>query len=358
VFFNLYLCPCKYPEIAKDVCTIMVIDVDNSENEKRLNLDQVNEPIFLVCAADDRYSMPLTVTARSIIENLKSDRRIVLFIIDGGIKNHNKEKILSSLSSENFKVEFVPKPTSLLEDIEEFHKYRKMNGEAEQKHVTIASYYRLLISDLLPSQIEKVIYLDCDLVVRGDIEKLWQTNLEEHYLLAVPDMWICSVSHHLGLLNYKELEISPDSKYFNAGVLVINLQKWRLGKITTKAVEYLKQKREYVRYHDQDVLNALLAGQWGEIDPRWNVTPTIHTYSSWRDSPFSEDVYNSLIHEPYIVHFASHDKPWNSRRTLLKDYFFYYVDMTAWSGWRLTLWRRLWLKLVSELRNLNLWFGE
>ncbi|HIK06632.1 MAG TPA: glycosyltransferase family 8 protein [Trichormus sp. M33_DOE_039] len=308
--------------------------------------------IVVVCAADDNYAMQLAVTGRSALVNLKGDRKILLFIIDGGIKKHNKRKILKSLDSEKCQVKFLPQPDSLLgNDIEEINKRLGPDGKTIAKYVSIATFFRLLIPEILPEQLEKVIYLDCDLVVRGNLEQLWQTDLGDNYVLAAQDTWIPYVSNSNGLLNYKELGISSDSKYFNAGVLVINLKKWRTDDISAKAINYLKQKTEYIRWHDQDVLNPLFVGQWGELDPRWNCSPSsVYAYSSWKDSPFSEEVYNNLIRDPYIIHYVSNKKPWTSRHTLLKEYFFEYVDMTEWSGWRLTIWRRFWLRLIHEFR--------
>lgn len=325
----------------------------NIENKPESTLK--NEPIVLVCAADDNYAMPLAVTARSVLVNITSQRKTILFVIDGGIKNHNKQKILNSLSLDNCEVRFIPKPSALLEDIEEVKNYCEANEKISAlKHLSIASYYRLLIPEILPQNIEKVIYLDCDLVVNTNLEQLWQIDLGENLVLAVQDVLVRYVSTSQGLLNYKQLGISPDSKYFNAGVLAIDLKKWREYGITAKAIRYLKQNKDYIRLHDQDVLNALLADQWGELDPKWNLLlPHALAYSSWQESPFSENAYNSLIREPYIIHFATDRKPWNSRHALMKEHFFHYVDLTAWSGWRLTFARRLWIWLVREFRKMT-----
>jgi lipopolysaccharide biosynthesis glycosyltransferase len=296
--------------------------------------------------------MPLSVTVRSALENLKGDRKVFLFIIDGGIKIYNKNKILNSLISETCNVKFIQIPQNWLKTIEESHLYCEAHNITVNRYISFSCYYRLLIPELLHKDFKKVIYLDCDLVVRGDLEQLWQIDLEENYVLAAQDMWIRSVSSPRGLLNYQELGIPPDSKYFNSGVLVINLEKWRINKISTKAMQYLKQNLKYIRYHDQDVLNALLVSRWGELDPRWNCQHTIRGCLSWRESPFSEEVYNNLIHDPYIIHYVTELKPWISRHTPFKEYFFKYVDMTEWSGWRLTIFRQLWLKIIKAIKKI------
>ncbi|PHM05919.1 glycosyltransferase [Nostoc sp. 'Peltigera malacea cyanobiont' DB3992] len=75
--------------------------------------------------------------------------------------------------------------------------------------------------------------------------------------------------------------------------------------------------------HDQDALNAILAGKWGELEPGWNQMPYLFQYSSWQDSPFTEDVFNQLINNPDIIHFSTKDKPWhNSCNHPDKDLFF------------------------------------
>jgi lipopolysaccharide biosynthesis glycosyltransferase len=319
-----------------------------------------DDPIVIVCAADDNYAMPLAVMARSVLENLKDGCDLLLFVIDGGIKNYNKQKILKSLFFANCVVKFVPKPDPLsFKRVEEVNKYCDIEGITMHKDtISIATYYRLFLPELIPVQIEKVIYLDCDLVVEEDILNLWKADLEDNYLLAAEDFWIHSVSAHNGLLNYKKLGIDQESKYFNAGVLVINLKKWRSDEITAKAIEYLIQNKEYIRFHDQDVLNGLLAGQWGQLDPRWNLTPGIYDYYSEEESLFPKDIYDNLIRHPYIIHFASGTKPWNSCNVYYKEHFFKYLDKTEWKGWRFTFWKELQLNLAYKFQKLKTLIGK
>ncbi|MHC5729689.1 MAG: glycosyltransferase family 8 protein, partial [Nostoc sp.] len=191
--------------------------------------------------------------------------------------------------------------------------------------ITTAAYYRLLIPQLLPKQFHKAIYIDSDVIVQGNIEGLWNIDIGEYYLLAAQDLGAPYVSSPRGLINYQELGISPESKYFNSGVLVMNLKKWREDQIFEKVIEYLTINKQYVRWHDQDALNAILAGKWGELEPGWNQMPYLFQYSSWQDSPFTEDVFNQLINNPDIIHFSSRDKPWqNSCKHPYKDLFFQY----------------------------------
>ncbi len=312
--------------------------------------------IAVVCAADDAYAMPLAVTVRSALENLKGNRKIILFIIDGGIKKTNKQKIIRSLVSEKCEIRWIENPDHLLSEIEVLRPFVIENVPnvgtiEEQAHIKISAYYRLLISELLPNHFKKAIYLDSDVIVIGDLGELWDIDIGKNYLLAVQDIAIPYVSSPGGLINYQEIGISANSKYLQSGVLVINLEKWRVNGTSSQCIEYLQKNREYVRWHDTDVLNAILAEKWGELDPRWNQTPFVYQYSSWKDSPFSESIFNDVVYHPYIVHFVSQAKPWNSREEHpFRHLFFHYLDRTDWSGWRFTVWRRLWGRLGREIK--------
>lgn len=282
------------------------------------------ESCVVVCAADNHYVIPLSVTLKSILANFEASQKITCFVIDGGIEDSNKQKILKSLDSKQIAIEWLQPCDSVLNKV-------KVSG-----HVTISTYYRLLIPDLLPQQLKKAIYLDCDLVVNNNLQQLWTIDIGDSYLLAVQDMGIREVSNPRGgLHNYQELAIPSNSKYLNAGVMVLNLEKWRTENISTQAIEYLEQNKEHVLNWDQDGINAVLAGKWRELDPRWNQTPSVYKYQSWTDSPFTEEIYKSVIQQPYIVHFATAIKPWHYYcEHPAKDLFFQYLDLTSWSGWR------------------------
>ncbi len=337
-----------------------------NREEHSLEDSQDNKSIVVVCASDNNYSMPLAVTMRSALENLQDTYKIIFYVIDGGISRFNKRKILQSLIPEKCEVKFIQISTSLIDTLTESHKPMESKSVTTRlDYISIASFYRLLIPDLLPNQIEKVIYLDCDLVIKGNLLHLWGIDLGENYVLAVRDTWIPNISSPTSSLNYTALGLEPDLQYFNAGVLVINLKKWRDEGFSDKALKYFRQNINHIGYYDQGLLNALLVKQWGALDPRWNVNVTSYftdssgSYLSWKDSGsfLSEDIYSEVVTQPYILHYISNIKPWNSWHCRQKEEFFKYVDMTAWSGWRLRIWKRLWLRVVLELKKLLSKFG-
>lgn len=305
----------------------------------------VAEPIVIVCCTDNNYTMALATTVCSTIANVSSQRQIVVCIIADKITQANKKKIIKSLNKPNVSVEW------LVPDEE------KLTNARISAHITIAAYYRILIPELLPTKYQKAIYLDSDVIVKTNIEKLWDTEVADNYVLAVQDMDtnVAYVSSPGGLKNYKELGIPADCKYFNSGILVINIEKWRRDNLSQKIIDYINNNKQYIRLHDQDAMNAVIAGKWGELDARWNSQAIIHSYSSWKDSYFTEAEYKNIINEPYIVHFSSCAKPWklgceHPDRSL----FFQYIDLTAWAGFRLTFIRKVWIKIKDVIEEQSI----
>jgi lipopolysaccharide biosynthesis glycosyltransferase len=288
--------------------------------------------IPIVCAFDDRYAMPMATMVCSVLTHLAPQYCLELYVIDGGITPESKANVLASVAAVGrCSITWLPPSPAMLARMSQF----KTSG-----HLSLSTYYRLFLPELLPRNLNKVIYLDCDLIVMTDIGPLWQLEVEPYYLLAAQDVGVLAVSHPSGLLNYQELGIPADRKYFNAGVLVLNLARWRQDRMGHQIIEYMEQNPKFIRLHDQDALNAMLFDKWGELDLRWNQTPHLYrNFRSWRETPFSQEVYRRTVTSPYIIHFASSAKPWNRYTHRHRRQFYQYLDQTAWAGWRFPLWQ-------------------
>lgn len=297
------------------------------------------QPLVLACAADDNYAMPLAVTARSALANLQSDRPVALFILDGGISKTNKRKITRSLDSKQVEISWITLDNAQFTNL------------SSDRHVTIPTYYRLRLPQVLPPEFNKAIYLDTDMVVTGNLEELWNIDIGDNYVLAVQDDVQLYVSMSPSLQKCQGWEISPACKYFNAGLLVINMDKWRADNIGNRVIEFIRQNISY-QPNDQDALNAILAGRWGEIHPKWNQMPGVYDPAFKDRNPLPPEVYQELLHQPCIIHFTNTPKPWCAGLQAeclhpKKDLFFHYLDMTAWAGWRDTMLRRLGRKVLK-----------
>ncbi len=187
------------------------------------------------------------------------------------------------------------------------------------QHFSIVNYYRLLIPDLLPVDIKKVLYFDSDLLVLKPLDELWMIDIDHYYLAAVQN--IIDDSHR------KKLGLSINSKYFNSGVMLLNLEKWRIDNLSEKVINYIKNNPEKIENVDQDGLNAILNGEWFELPLKWNV----QSYHFLTDE--GKIRYADCISDPAIIHFTGNGtKPWQNQsepHPYLVEYI-YFRNKTPW----------------------------
>jgi len=228
--------------------------------------------------------------------------------------------------------------------------HRPLRGVPITGHISICTYYRLLIAELLPSDVDTVIYLDVDAVVLGDIGELWDHNLGSLAIGAVPEAGL-TVASPDGLTMYKELGLEPHMKMFNAGVLLCNLGLWRHMNTGMRAMTFVRQYAGRLHFWDQDVLNALFARSWSRLDTRWNY----RVHERW------EGDIGALVRadrQAAIIHFNSAVKPWSyGVRHPASSWYFALVDETSWKGWRPQKPR---ITLPVAMRNMSdkHWYGK
>jgi lipopolysaccharide biosynthesis glycosyltransferase len=170
-----------------------------------------------------------------------------------------------------------------------------------QDHISRATYYRLGLPELLPADIGRVLYLDCDLIVKRDIGELWDIDLDGHAIAAVYDAGAdpAAFAARWGLA-------PAPGAYLNAGVLLIDLGAVRREGIFAAALDFLKANRAELKFMDQDALNYVLWRKWLVLDPEWNVQRAM-LFEGW-----SRQVPASMLPQgqPAIVHYTGDQKPW------------------------------------------------
>lgn len=209
--------------------------------------------------------------------------------------------------------------------------YECLNHFKTTKNIPIESYFRLFLPEVLPDNVEQIIYLDGDIIVEGDIEELWNIPIGEHALMAVSEMFHEAhyVSSPLALHTFKKLNIPEKSKYFNAGVLKINIKKWKENNIAKRIIDYLIENKDEVLWHDQDGLNAVLWNDWGELPSEWNVMTALFREEDFARIDMSKETACYIMKNPKIIHYTnSKEKPWKETCTNpLKDRYFFYANM-------------------------------
>ena len=211
----------------------------------------------------------------------------------------------------------------------------------EYDHLTVETYYRLFLEGVFDEAVGRVLYLDSDLVVIGDVSRIAQVDLGGRTVAAVLDFYVRAWGGVEASPALKSQSIHGARRYFNAGVLVIDLRAWRDRDVRGRAITFLRDHPGQVRFWDQDALNHTLADDWLELDPRWNRTRNYWDYLEDGTLPFPPEVVEQLA-QPYVVHFAGRRKPWNYNRHPDRKHFDRYVTMSGFGGHRMNAFKAAW----------------
>ncbi|MEI5891483.1 glycosyltransferase family 8 protein [Bacillus luti] len=270
--------------------------------------------IHIASVADNNYVQHLGVMYQSLLMNIPHDKCVRFHLLHKDINKENIVKLSELVTSKNGEIQFYKIDTQIYENV------------FTSNHITEAAYYRISIPDILEESIEKVIYLDCDLVIKNDISLLWDVELTDYSIGAVGNLG--------GYKRFNDLDIPSQYKYFNSGVLILNLKKWRKNKTAQLVLSYMERKKGQLVYHDQDALNGVLYNDWLELHPKWNMQYNMY-FKSQDNHTFVADQLSSAVKTPYIIHYTGSCKPWDYHDThpLGKEYYKYIYE-TDWKDFR------------------------
>ena len=236
---------------------------------------------------DAGYTLPLLVTLASLTRRLPASRAIHLFLVH----RHLPDDHLAAIAA---LVETTPVVLSA----------RATAGMPTNRRFPPEAAVPLLLGELVPEAVPRVVFLDADLLVLDDPSELLDVELRGCTLAAAADEAILGCGAPRGVRTWQARGIPAAAPYFNAGVMVISLAAWRERDVGERARRYLAQRRGGGDFLHQEALNAVAWDDWLELDPRWNVLAS----HAGRSSGTAE-----ALRRPGIVHFAGRIKPWRGR---------------------------------------------
>ncbi len=265
--------------------------------------------ITIAAAADENYALPLAVMLRSALGHLAPGTKAELHVVDDEIDPATRSKIAASLP---VSVNWITRPR------DEFKRLPHWG------RMSTTTYHKLTLARWLPPPVERVLWLDGDMLVRADLEPLWQVDLAQHVLCAAQDFLVPSVGSPFGVAGFRELGLPAQRPYFNAGLMLIDLPLWRREEVEQRALAYLERFSQRVYFWDQEALNAVLCGRWKRMESRWNWTPAAERQAG-ADEKFA----------PAVVHFTGALKPWlYGGPGRYQEEYRDWLDQTAWRGTR------------------------
>lgn len=203
---------------------------------------------------------------------------------------------------------------------------KPLEGFPVNGHATVATYFRLLLPELLPMSVNRVIFIDSDTVITDSLGSLWNLDLQGKSIAAVAEHRISCKDHG-----------HEFGSYFNAGIMLADLQKWRQSSLLERGRTFANAHPDRMRHWDQDVLNHVFKNDWIAIPDRWNACPHLFgltpEYKDY-DYVFTDDEREAQSN-PAIVHFAGPGpvKPWNSQcKHIYKDHYLAAKADTPWAS--------------------------
>lgn len=268
--------------------------------------------IVVASASDAGYALPLGVMLYSVASHLPRGVELEACVLDDGLSGEDRGRVERSVPS-NTRIRWRKRSVEL-------------RGLPLWGRMPATTYQKLLIDQWADCDCGRVVWLDCDVLALRDITPLWMSELGDHAVGAVADQRIPLVSSRFGVSGWKELGFEKSAPYFNAGVLVVDLDRWRAQGVGRRALEYLEARGDRVYFWDQEALNAALGGGWTKLAAKWNRHPSV-------DAMLNPGAGPSESPDDGILHFSGGMKPWKSRGP---GYALYsrFLDRTAWADAR------------------------
>lgn len=256
-------------------------------------------PIFYAC--DDNFVKYTVVSLYSMIKNASKEYKYRVYILHTDITEKTKEKVYE-LANDNFEISF--------EDVTDY-----IDSIAEKlplrDYYSKTTYFRMFIAEMFP-EYDKAIYIDSDTIVQGDISKMYRTNIREAYVGACHEQAMVQVDEY-GTYAERVVGVSRYN-FFNAGVILINCDKFRVKFVLDKFIQYL-HTYNFVVTQDEDYLNLICKDHVYWLDQRWNT-----------------EIFGNIdypIEEACVLHYIMVNKPWHYKDCLHGDIFWKYAKETS-----------------------------
>lgn len=257
----------------------------------------------IVYASDAKFAEILGVSLLSLYENNKEMDGIIVYVLDSGMKEEDKRKLLSvSRQYKRADIQFI-----LAKDISD-----KIKINIATDRGSLSQYARLFVSSYLPETLSRVLYLDCDIIIRQSIHQLWNLDLNGKTIGALMDAFS---KYYRANINLEANDIM-----FNSGVMLIDLDQWRRDKVEDKLIEFINLKHGWIQQADQGVLNAVLSRDTYCFEPKFNAVTIFYdfTYKEmliYRRPPkfYTEEQVRQAVENPVLIHFTTSFKsirPW------------------------------------------------
>ncbi len=288
----------------------------------------------VVYVSNEAYAQHFAVSFASLCDCNPDEEELTVYLLDTGIQPETAEK-LKTLAAD-FGRELILLHCRNLE--------AKFAARPDTGRFDLSTLGRFFLGEFLPDMVTRVLYLDCDTVVQRSLHKMYTADLHGALLAMAEEPTIYhEVKAYLGIL--------PDAPYFNAGVMLVDLARWRRERIGEKLLAYYEEIAPQCLFQDQDAINGLLKRRIAILHPRYNFITNYYYFSYAALEVFSpayreigERRFSAAKRHPAILHYAGDERPW--RQGACNPYgreYLRYLARTPWQGAALEGGRRCYL---------------
>ena len=278
-------------------------------------------------SCDDNFVWLLGISLISLFDNNRKLNNLDTYLLGDGISEQNKQYLQSIGNQYNRKITIIDVPKL---DIPEL---------LVSKRWPISAFTRLFCGSLLPNHIKRILYLDCDIIVKKYIGEIENIDFSDNLAMCVKDC--------VGKRYKRNIGLRDNSPYFNAGVIFFDLDRLRACNIKKMIDDYLKNYINFVNYADQDIFNGIFNGHIGVLDAKYDVMTIASVYNYQEietlrkpTNYYTKKELDNAVRFPSIIHFTTNMRvirPWysNTNHPFASD-FQYYLNISPWRDKELT----------------------
>lgn len=254
----------------------------------------------VVYVSNEAYAQHFAVSLASLCDCNPDEEELKIYLLDTGILPETAEKLKELAADFGRILTLIP-----CRNLEERFPERPDTGRFD-----LSTLGRFFLGELLPADVKRVLYLDCDTVVQRSLHRMYKSELGGKLLAMAEEPSIYhEVKAYLGIL--------PEDPYFNAGVMLVDLARWREEEIGKQLLNYYAEIAPYCLFQDQDAINGLLRGRIAALHPKYNFITNYYYFSYAALEVFSpayrkigERRFRTAKRSPAIVHYAGDERPW------------------------------------------------
>lgn len=280
-----------------------------------------NKHLHIALASDQNYAEFVAVVLVSLFDTNRWQDFTTIHLLSNGIDDETIQRLRQHVPADRGELKTYD-VTTLKDNL----------GIEVPPTIAITAYARLFLPHMLSDDIDRVLYVDCDVVVNGSVQEFFNTSFDGEWVAGVRDTINSDYTK-------TAVGLAPTDEYFNSGVLVLNLAAWRENDVTRRCLDFLLEHDGNVVHHDQGIINGVCGKQKVVAHPRFNVATSYFSHPYWllekQNTPFySQQEVQEATQAPAIIHFTEgfYNRPWvdNSLHPL-RDVFKHYHSMTLWA---------------------------